>query len=143
MLSLETPDYEQFKIKTYNFWDLYLHRNQFPYIGRCYASARRSNADLVVDMNIEESKELFSIVIPSWYDAVCSLFGKSRPNIAILGNEWPHLHAHFIPRFLDTKHFYGIDFTDPNPKGNYSPYPKKEISLEVLLKIRKDIEDKL
>jgi len=30
-------DYEQLKIKTYDFWDLYLHVSQFPYLGRCYA----------------------------------------------------------------------------------------------------------
>ena len=136
-------DYEQFKIKRYAFWDLYLHKNQFPYIGRCYASAIRDNADLVTDMNLRESEELFSLIVPSWHSAVSELFGKFRPNIAILGNEWPHLHAHLIPRFQDNKHFYGIDFIDPNPKANYSPYPKKEISLEVLLKIKKDIENKI
>ena len=133
-------DYEQFKIKRFDLWDLYLHKNQFPYIGRCYASAIRADADLVTDMATKEAEELFSLVIPSWYKAILKLFGKSHPNVAILGNEWPHLHAHLIPRFQDTKHFYEIDFIDPNPKGNYSPYPKKEISLDIILKIKKDME---
>ena len=136
-------DYEQLKIKRFALWDLYLHKGQFPFLGRCYASAIRDAADLVTDMTTRECNELFSLVIPSWHRAISELFGKSRPNVAILGNEWPHLHAHLIPRFHDTKHFYKIDFIDPNPKGNYSPHPKKEISLDILLRIKEDIKEAL
>jgi diadenosine tetraphosphate (Ap4A) HIT family hydrolase len=133
------PYYDQFKIKHFKHWGLYLHTNQFPYIGRCYAAAIREDADLVTEMNISECEELFSKIVPSWHKAVSELFGKSRPNVAILGNEWPHLHAHLIPRFHDSKYFYGMEFIDPNPKGNYSPYEKKEIPIETLLEIREDI----
>ncbi len=133
-------DYEQFKIKRFDCWDLYLHKNQFPYVGRCYASAIREDADLITEMETAEAEELFSIVVPEWHRTISRLFGESRPNVAILGNEWPHLHAHLIPRFSETKSFYGIDFIDPNPKGNYSPYPKREISLDVLLQIKDDIK---
>lgn len=136
-------DYEQFKIKEFFLWDLYLHKNQYPYLGRCYASAIRGDVNLVTDITKQEAEDLFSIVIPSWHKAVSELFGESRPNVAILGNEWPHLHAHLIPRFQGTRHFYKIDFIDPNPKGNWSPYPKREISLEVLLRIKGDIKQKL
>ena len=133
-------DFEQFKIQRFGHWDLYLHKNQFPYIGRCYASAIRPDADVVTDISAEEAVELARIVIPSWHTSVAALFGASRPNVAILGNEWQHLHAHLIPRFEGTKKFYGIDFIDPNPTGNYAPYPKKEISLDVLLRIKEDIQ---
>ena len=133
-------DYEEFEIKQFGLWRLYLHRNQFPYLGRCYASAIRNDADLVTDMTRDEAEELFSIVIPSWHKAVLKLFGESRPNVAILGNEWAHLHAHLVPRFENIKNFYGISFIDPNPKGNYSPYPKREISQDVLLRIKEDIQ---
>jgi diadenosine tetraphosphate (Ap4A) HIT family hydrolase len=136
-------NYEQFKIKRFEYWQLYLHINQFPYIGRCYASAVREDAELVTDINSTEADELFLIVIPSWHKAVTKLFGESLPNVAIFGNQWPHLHAHLIPRFKEKKHFYDIDFIDPNPKGNYSPYPKKEITLDILLKIKKGIQGKI
>lgn len=132
-------DYEQFKIKRFDLWDLYLHKNQFPYLGRCYASAIREDADLITDMNQAETEELFSKIVPKWYESTSKLFGKSRPNMAVFGNEWPHLHVHLIPRFTETKNFYGIDFIDPNPSGNYSPYPKKEISLDILMNIKEDI----
>jgi len=132
--------YEQFKIMEFKCWDLYLHENQFPYLGRCYASSNREEANLVTDITSLESTELFSIVIPSWHNAIKKLFGRSRPNVAILGNEWNHLHVHLIPRFKEPKRFYDIEFIDPNPKGNYSPYPKKEIPLETLLMIKEDIK---
>ena len=136
-------DYSIFKIKTYDHWDLFLHSNQVPYIGRCYAAAIREDANFVTDMNNYESEELFSKVILAWDKTVQELFGKSRPNVAILGNDWPHLHAHLIPRFKEPKIFYGIKFIDPNPTGNYSPYPKKDISLEILMDIKEKIVGKL
>jgi len=43
--------YSAFKIKTYDYWDLFLHKNQFSYIGRCYAAAIREDAIL---MDIKE-----------------------------------------------------------------------------------------
>ena len=92
-------DYNQLKIKSYNFWDLFLHENQYPYIGRCYASAKREDADLVTGMDPHEMWELFQTIIPQWDVAVYELFNRSRPNVAILGNKWEHLHAHLIPRY--------------------------------------------
>ena len=134
-------DYNQFLIKRFEHWELYLHKNQYPYIGRCYAAAIREDANLVTEMQEKEREELFADIIPKWHRSVQQLYGDSRPNIAIFGNEWPHLHAHLIPRFEGTRNFYGIDFTDPNPKGNYSPYPKKELPLETLLTIKANIKE--
>ncbi|MBN2052476.1 hypothetical protein JW756_03155 [Candidatus Woesearchaeota archaeon] len=135
--------YEQFKIKNFDRWGLYLHEKQFPYIGRCYAWAIRPEADKVSDMNLDEREELFSTIIPLWEKVISEIYGEIRPNIAIFGNETPHLHAHLIPRFYSPRKFYGIEFIDPNPTGNYAPYPKKNIPLEVLLKIRDDIKAKI
>jgi diadenosine tetraphosphate (Ap4A) HIT family hydrolase len=136
-------DYELFKIKEYDTWDLFLHVNQFPYIGRTYAWAKREDADLITDINLEETAELFGKVIPAWYRAVKKLYNHDRPNLAILGNEVPHLHAHLIPRYNSLRNFHGHNFVDQNPKGNYAPYPKVGISKDVLLKIRDEIKNKL
>ena len=88
-------------------------------------------------------EELFEEIIPTWKKAVESLYGAIRPNVAILGNLTPHLHAHLIPRFQTPKTIHGIEFIDPNPKGNYAPYPKKELPLEIVLKIKEEIQSKL
>ena len=58
-------DYDQFKIKEYNNWDLFLHINQFPYLGRCYAWARREDADKITEINSGELVELFETIIPT------------------------------------------------------------------------------
>jgi len=94
-------------------------------------------------MTAPERGELFSKVIPEWNKAVAELFKHDWPNMAILGNEAPHLHAHLIPRYHSPRHAYGIEFIDPNPKGNYAPYPKQEIALDVLLRIKEDMKEKL
>lgn len=136
-------DYGQFKIKEYDNWDLFLHTNQYPYLGRCYAWAKRKEADKITDISSGELIELFGEIIPSWNLAVDLLFQHDRPNVAILGNEAPHLHAHLIPRYNTAREFHGIIFTDPNPAGNYAPYPKQKIELELLLKIKDAIKEKL
>src|SRR3989338_8035672 len=136
-------DYDQFKIKEYDNWDLFLHINQFPYLGRCYAWAKREDADKITDINGGELIELFGNIIPAWNKAVHQLFQHDRPNVAILGNEAPHLHAHLVPRYNTPRFYYGITFRDPNPNGNYSPYPKQKIELETLLKIKEEIKQKL
>lgn len=136
-------DYEPFKIKAYDRWDLYLHINQYPYIGRCYAWAKRGSALNAMGMNPEERNELFAIVIPEWDSAVKQLFSHDIANLACLCNEANHLHWHLIPRYNSPRQLHEIDFIDPNPKGNYSPYPKIKIQNEVLLKIKEDIASKL
>lgn len=133
-------NYEQFKIMSFAHWDLYLHENQFPYIGRCYTASKRSDATLIIDISKEESSELMHTIIPLWHKTIQELYGECRPNFAIFGNEWNHLHAHLIPRHQTPKQFYNIQFLDPNPEGNYSPYPKKGLSLDILLDIKENIK---
>jgi diadenosine tetraphosphate (Ap4A) HIT family hydrolase len=136
-------DYEKLKVKAYDNWDLFLHANQFPYIGRCYAWARREDAQLVTDMKKLERDELFDIVIPEWHEVIHALYANDWHNVAFLGNETPHLHAHLIPRYNSSKIIQGVEFKDPNPKGNYAPYPKKELPQELIMQIKEDIESHL
>lgn len=132
-------DYQQLKIKEFRFWDLYLHPNQSPYLGRCYAWARRESAITVLDMTGNEREELYEKVIPAWYKAVKKLSNPDNINIASLGNATKHLHYHLIPRFNTTRKFHNHEFKDPNPKGNYSPYDRKKLSLEFLLIVKNEI----
>lgn len=131
-----SEEFERFKLKSYKFWDLYLDKAQFPYLGRCYAAAKRPEADVIGDMTKDERDELFNSVFPEWESVVKALFSLDRPNLAILGNTWNHLHVHLIPRYNSKRIFEGIEFIDPNPKGNYAPYPKRDLDEKVLLKIR-------
>lgn len=131
-----------FCIKEYDFWDLFLHINQYPYIGRCYAWAKRDEADKITEIRSGELLEVFGKIISDWNRAVYQLFQHDRPNLAILGNEAPHMHAHLIPRYNSPREFQGMVFTDPNPRGNYAPYDKRELPLDILLQIRDAIKEK-
>ena len=131
--------FEKYKIITYEHWELFLHKYQFPYLGRCYAWAKREDAKRTIDMGKTERDELFDIIIPEWDKAINELFQHDWHNISSLGNTSPHLHWHLIPRYQSEKIFYNMKFIDPNPKGNYAPYPKQNISQEILEKIKSDI----
>lgn len=90
-----------------------------------------------------ERDELFDSVISDWQRVTSKLFGKHRPNISCLGNTWNHLHFHLIPRYERNVTFRGISFIDPNPSGNYSPYPKMELDERILFEIRDKMKRKL
>lgn len=98
-------DYAPFLVKEYDQWDLFVHPNQYPYIGRCYVVAKRDDAKKVTDMNETEREELFSKILPDWNRAVALLLQHDWPNLAILGNTFPHLHAHLIPRYHTPRTF--------------------------------------
>ena len=133
-------DYFRFKIKVYTYWDLFLHENQFPYIGRCYAWVRKENVTNLEEMSKSEMFALFDVIIPEYSEAIRKLFPFDKLNLAIFGNEAPHLHAHFIPRRNNPIKVYDIEFTDPNPNGNYSPYNREfEIPDQTLMQIKIDI----
>lgn len=135
--------FEDFKIRTFEFWDLYLHKNQFPYLGRCYAWAKRPEARKVSDMNPAETKELFEVVLPAWEKALKIVSNPDWTNAACLGNTSPHLHWHFIPRYNSPRQFDGFEFIDPNPKGNYAPYPKKELPTGLLMHIKTELTNNI
>ncbi|MBS3147034.1 HIT domain-containing protein [Candidatus Woesearchaeota archaeon] len=136
-------DYTQQLIKSYSYWDLVLNKFQSQFIGMCFAWSLRKEANNLIDMNLEERGELFSLIIPEWDKAVRELFNHDRSNLAIIGNEMPHLHVHLIPRYFSHRYFYGREFIDPNPKGLFYPLDRTELPSELQFQIRDDIKSKL
>ncbi len=134
---------EHLKICSYKEWDLFLHPNQYPYIGRSYAWAKRADAESLLHLNKAERDELFEIIIPAWNNAIAKLFQHDLSNFAIFANTARHLHAHLIPRYNAPRSFEGMEFVDPNPAGNYAPYPKKEIPADMFEKIRTSIKNSI
>lgn len=144
--------YEHLAIKDYRYWRLYVHPRQYPYLGRCYAATLlppedfgveefKRNEDYFDKLPREASIEFLEEIVPEWKNAL-KVFYQNTPfktNIACLTNEWPVPHIHFIPRFENPVFFDRYIFKDPNPYGNYSPYPKMELPEDVV----KDIRDAL
>jgi diadenosine tetraphosphate (Ap4A) HIT family hydrolase len=137
-------EYTKYLIKEYKYWELYLHLNQYPYIGRCYAWAKRTDANHFSDMTELEILEFKNNIVPDFENQLNSKFPSIlRFNYTVMGNEAPHLHFHMIPRYEKDFIFMGVDCKDDKKDGNYAPYEKKKISDEVIEKLlvllKKDI----
>jgi len=132
--------FKEYHIKEYKTWDLFLYKEQHPYIGRCYAWAKRADANAVTDMSIKERNELFDEVIPEWEHATLALFELDKINLLMAGNTTQHLHAHLIPRYSNPRKVGGVLFEDKNPNGNYAPYEKRDIGDGLRFKIKDAIK---
>jgi diadenosine tetraphosphate (Ap4A) HIT family hydrolase len=132
-------DYHEFKVKSYDLWDLYLHTKQDP-LGRCYLLSKRDLPN-IIGMNENEWAELPSI-ISEWFNALKSLYQADWPSALCYGNMLSKgLRWHLIPKYATERKFYGITF-----KENYKPngiHEQKEISLDILKQIKQDIASKL
>lgn len=63
-------DYEQFLMKEYEYWKVYIHKSQY-YLGRLYIWAKRNDADAdLFDMRKGEREELFHAVGPAVKNAL-------------------------------------------------------------------------
>jgi diadenosine tetraphosphate (Ap4A) HIT family hydrolase len=142
MSSIIDQKYEDFVLKEFKHWILLLHINQYPYVGRCYAWAKR-DAKSVLDMLPDETLELVHEVLPLWNKAIEKLFKPDKVNFSIMCNETEHLHTHFIPRYKEPREVEGFKFVDHQNDGNYAPYAKPKLPREFLLKIKNMILNEL
>ncbi|HVQ43419.1 MAG TPA: hypothetical protein VMT30_00410 [Candidatus Saccharimonadia bacterium] len=136
-------DYEQYPLKRYRFWSVYLHYNQ-AYLGRCYIALNRSgNLDPFSDTTVAERAELESVV-GDVRAALNVLYGPSLFNYANFRNTWPRCHWHVIPRYETAKTIGGVEFRDDNWGKNYAPYDRNfSIPRTLLLQIKADISREL
>jgi len=139
----DTVDYEQLKIKSYKYWDLYLHENQC-YLGRTFVQLKEE--DGVDDfLSIEgEVRDEFFLIGEEVKAALKTLFQPDKMNYAALSNTSPVIHVHIIPRYKDPREFAGVTFKDTRWGSNYAPYDKSYVIDEsVLFQIRDAIRDEL
>ncbi len=135
-------EFQKYKIKEYNHWEVYLHKNQC-YLGRVYIWAKREDAVDLMQMTSEEREELFDVG-HSVNKSLAELFKPNLMNYAALGNISTHLHLHVIPRYASPRQFEGIKFVDDRWGKNYAPYKYDfEIPESTLLKLKDIIKDKL
>jgi len=136
-------DYEQLKIKSYKYWDLYLHENQC-YLGRTFVQLKEE--DGVDDfLSIEgEVRDEFFLIGEEVKAALKILFQPDKMNYTALSNTSPVIHVHIIPRYKESREFAGVTFKDTRWGSNYAPYDKSYVTDEsVLFQIRDAIRDGL
>ncbi len=109
-------------IKRFKYWTLALNHDQY-YLGRsiCYLNTYKEK---ISDLTQEEYLELFEI-IKKYQDALINLWQTDWWNYAQLGNEVPHIHFNFIPRYKEKRIFENVEFLDEQWGKNYSPQPKQ------------------
>lgn len=135
-------DYEEFLIKEYKHWSVYLNKNQC-YLGKVYIWANREDAMDFFDMTGEEKEEYFQIG-NELKKAMGELFKPDLFNYATLANVAHHLHTHFIPRYKEERELFGVKFIDDRWGKNYAPYNRDfKLDKEILFKIRDLIKEKL
>ncbi len=142
MLFQLDPKYDQYIIKEFQFWRLYLHGNQY-FPGRMYAAAYR---DFIQKrhMTHNEAEELFHIECVA-SDAITLLTMAPHFNYFWGANEWPHAHSHIIPRYKDPVTIFGHTFKDEFWGQNYGEYPKsyqipRDVETGILVNLRRHFQ---
>lgn len=139
----KSMDYEKLKIKSYKYWDLYLHENQC-YLGRTFVQLKdESGIEDFMDIKGEVREEFFQIG-QHVKQALKTLFKPDKMNYAALSNTSPVIHVHIIPRYKDTREFNGITFKDTRWEQNYAPYDRSFVVEEsTLFEIRDALKGQL
>lgn len=136
-------DYNQLKLKSYQYWDVYLHENQC-YLGRVFIQLRE-------DEGIEDFMAITGAIRDEFFlageevkKALKTLFNPDRMNYAALSNTSPKIHVHVVPRYKETREFCGIIFNDSRWGKNFAPYDRAFMLPEsVLFKIRDTLKEHL
>jgi diadenosine tetraphosphate (Ap4A) HIT family hydrolase len=132
----KSMDYEKLKIKSYKYWDLYLHENQC-YLGRVFVQLKdEKGVEDFLDIQGQVREEFFQIG-QNVKKALKTLFKPDKMNYAALSNTSPVIHMHIIPRYKETREFNGVTFKDTRWGQNYAPYDRSFVIEEsTLFKIR-------
>lgn len=134
-------DFSKNLIKSYTFWELYIHENQ-GYLGRCVIWCKRDNAIDLTGATPDEQRELF-VVLNDLKKALIVCFNPDWFNYSFLGNKTRHLHGHFIPRYKKSRNFESIVFEDKLFGHSYKTDHTFITSEEVLQKVRDSIKSAL
>jgi len=134
-------DYSKNLIKSYKYWNVFIHENQGA-LGRVYVWCKREDALDLPDATIEEQKELFEI-LQEIEKVLTKAFKPDMFNYAFLGNVTHHLHGHIIPRYSRPVEFNRQTFIDKNWGHNYRTDHEFVTSPELLEAVKKKIKENL
>lgn len=123
-----TVDYGRLTIHISRFWIWRLHPNQ-SYLGRTLFVLRRDLQTSCAECTEAEWISL-RLQLVRYERFMAGLFQPDRFNYSQLGNEWPHVHVHAIPRYETSRQWEGVEFKDTRWGKNPSPKPASPITIE-------------
>lgn len=126
-------------IKEYDHWKLLLKADPNT-LGNCVVVTKR-HMEAFSEITDEEMKD-FAKVIREFEKAAKKTFNYDKINYLMLMMKDNHTHFHIFPRYKETKEFAGEEWKDPFT-GRVLDNDKKEVSLEVLNKIKEEIKKNL
>lgn len=136
-------DYTQFLLKSYKYWDVYLHENQC-YLGRVFVQLRDEKGMEDFLAITSEMREEFFLVGNEVKKALKTLFNPDKMNYAALSNHSPKIHVHFVPRYQESREFSGIVFNDVRWGENFAPYDRSfTLEESILFEIRDTLINQL
>jgi diadenosine tetraphosphate (Ap4A) HIT family hydrolase len=129
-------DYNLLKIKSYKYWEVYLHENQC-YIGRVFVLLKDGEGlEDFLAIKGEVREEFFQIG-EKVKTALKMLFHPDKMNYAALGNVSEKIHVHIVPRYKEPRSFAGVQFADTRWGKNYAPYDRSfKVGDSILFQIR-------
>lgn len=129
-------DYILLKIKSSDFWEVYLHENQC-YLGRVFLLLKDDEGVEDFLSISPEARDEFFLLGAEVKAVIKKLFQYDRMNYAALSNTSQKIHVHFVPRYKEARVFSGHRFTDSRWGKNYAPYDKRyAIEQSLLFQIR-------
>lgn len=130
-------DFSKNLLKSYTYWDVYIHDNQ-GYLGRCYIWCKRVDAQDLTDASLQEREELFHILM-ELKEAIKRSFDADWFNYSFLGNETRHLHCHIVPRYESDREFMSTIFKDTLYGHNYKTDHEFDTSSQLLESIKEEL----
>lgn len=121
-------DYERLEIAEIDGWVWQLHENQ-SYLGRLIIRMTRPELGSLAQCSIDEWLALHRN-IGQYEKFMRAIFTPTRFNYGQLGNEFPQLHVHAVPRYAEAREWRGHTFTDERWGKNWAPTPASKLSLE-------------
>jgi diadenosine tetraphosphate (Ap4A) HIT family hydrolase len=139
-LMSEAIQFERLILYSTRFWILQLHENQ-SYLGRCVLILRRDSHGSLVDLRPLEWQHLRR-QLSRYQKWMSTVFKPDRFNYAQLGNTYPQLHVHCVPRYKSPRTWGKRQIADKRWGDNWSPTPRSPLSMTEVYKLAEWLRDR-
>jgi diadenosine tetraphosphate (Ap4A) HIT family hydrolase len=120
-------DYDRLEVGSWGGWVWQVHENQ-SYLGRAIIRLVRAETQSLSKCTEGEWQSLREN-IRRYESILARLFSPDRFNYGQLGNTYPQLHIHAVPRYASTRRWQGVIFHDRRWGDNWSPTPRSPLNL--------------
>ncbi len=109
-IRMKDVDFSRIDVCESEHWLTRLHFNQ-SYLGRCLIIAKRVSDTSLATCTDDEYRDL-RLALQRYEHVLDTAFRPARFNYTQLGNEWPQLHLHAIPRYDKPRRWKHYTITD-------------------------------